>query len=294
MEGRSRRRVGRAARHAARPVRDARARPRAPPVHRVHERDHRPAEGRGARARRVPRQDRRGGRVPDRRAPGRDPLLVRRPRLDHGTVGDRRRDRARRDGVLFGHRPRPPGARPPLGHGRAPPHHAPRRLADADPRAHPPRRGAREAARPLEPSDLGLDGRAVEPRAVAMVLRGGRRPPLPDHQPVGRDRGRRVLPVAPPDLAARALHAPRTVARDGPRRRGCVGRAGPPGPGRRARLPAAVAGHDARHLGRPRTVPGHVLAPIPGGVGPRRLGQRGRGRVLVPPRALRRHDQPGG
>ena len=124
------------------PVRDRAPGSRAPAVHRVHERDDRQAEGRRPRPRRVPGQDRRGGRVPDRRAAGRPPVLVRRPRLDHGAVGDRRRHRARRDGVPVRRRARPPRARPALVDGRAAPHHAPRRLAHARARADPVRRGA--------------------------------------------------------------------------------------------------------------------------------------------------------
>ena len=49
------------------PRRDA-ARCRTPAVHRLHERHDRPAEGSGPRPRRVPREDRRGGRLPGRPA----------------------------------------------------------------------------------------------------------------------------------------------------------------------------------------------------------------------------------
>ena len=71
--------------------------------------------------------------------------------------------------------------------------------------------------------------------------------------------------------------------------------------GRRARLPQAVPRHDARLLARRRALPRHVLAPLPGDLDARRLGLRRRGRLLVPPRPLRRHaqrrrqaDRPGG
>ncbi len=67
-------------------------------VHRVHERDDGQAEGRRARPRRLPREDRGGGRLPGRPARGRGPALGDGPRLDHGALGDRRRARARLDG----------------------------------------------------------------------------------------------------------------------------------------------------------------------------------------------------
>ena len=61
--------------------------------------------------------------------------------------------------------------------------------------------------------------------------------------------------------------------------------------GRRARLPAAVPGHDARVLARSRAVHRDVLVAISGRVDARRLGLCGRGRLLVPARAFRRHAQ---
>ena len=61
--------------------------------------------------------------------------------------------------------------------------------------------------------------------------------------------------------------------------------------GRRARLPQAVPRDDARLLARPRALPRHVLAPLPGHLGARRLGLGRRGRLLVPARPLRRHAQ---
>ena len=61
--------------------------------------------------------------------------------------------------------------------------------------------------------------------------------------------------------------------------------------GRRARLPQAVPGHDARLLARPRALPRHVLAPAARRVGARRLGLGRRGRLLVPARPLGRHAQ---
>ena len=61
--------------------------------------------------------------------------------------------------------------------------------------------------------------------------------------------------------------------------------------GRRARLHAAVARHDARHLGRPRALPRHLLAALPRRLDARRLGLDRRRRRLVPARPLRRHPQ---
>ena len=63
------------------------------------------------------------------------------------------------------------------------------------------------------------------------------------------------------------------------------------GRGGRARLQEAVPGHDARVLARPRALPRHLLAALPGDLDARRLGFRRRGRLLVPARALGRHAQ---
>ena len=115
---------------------------------------------------------------------------------------------------------------------------------------------------------------------------------LPDHQLLGRDRDRRVLPLAhagDPDqgvLAGRACHGDGDGRR---RRRGAFPRR--LGRGGRARVQAAVSRHDARLLARPRALPRHVLAPLPRRLGARRLGLGGRGWLLVPARPLRRHAQ---
>ena len=63
------------------------------------------------------------------------------------------------------------------------------------------------------------------------------------------------------------------------------------GPGRRARLPEAVAGHDARDLARQQALPRDVLAALSRRLDARRLGVDRRGRLLVPARPLRRHAQ---
>ncbi len=95
-----------------------------------------------------------------------------------------------------------------------------------DPGADPARHGARSRARPVLPPHPGLDGGAVEPRSVAVVLPGGRLRTPADREPLGRHGGRRVLPVAAPDLCAEALHPPRPRPGDGRRHRGCGGRVG--------------------------------------------------------------------
>ena len=73
----------------------------------------------------------------------------------------------------------------------------------------------------------------------------------------------------------------------------CFGDAGKPvrGRGGRAGRHATVAGHDRRLLAGPRPVPRDVLVALAGRVGARRLGLRRRRRLLVHPRALRRHPQ---
>ena len=67
---------------------------------------------------------------------------------------------------------------------------------------------------------LASHRRAVEPGPVPVALSRGRRRPSADHQPVGRHRGRRVLPLAASDHAAEVRHAAGTGARHGRRRVG--------------------------------------------------------------------------
>ena len=90
-----------------------------------------------------------------------------------------------------------------------------------------------------------------------------------------------------PITSLKAVHLTRSGARDGGggvrRRR----RTGGAGRGGGARVHAAVAFDDARGLGRPRALPRHVLAPLARRVGARRLGERRRGRLLVPARTQR-------
>ena len=63
--------------------------------------------------------------------------------------------------------------------------------------------------------------------------------------------------------------------------------------GRRARVQASVAGHDAWDLGRPRALHRDLLVHVRGSLAARRLGARRRGGRLVPAGPLRRHDQRG-
>ena len=93
-----------------------------------------------------------------------------------------------------------------------------------------------------------------------------------------------ITPLKPCSLGGPALGMAVDVCGDD-------GKPVPRGRGGRARVHAAVAGHDARHLGRPRALPRDVLAPVARRVGARRLGEHRRGRLLVPARPLRRHDQ---
>jgi acetyl-CoA synthetase len=106
------------------------------------------------------------------------------------------------------------------------------------------------ADRPLVAADDRHHGRAVEPRAVPLAVRGGRRRTLPDHQLLRRDGGRCVLPVADardPDQGVLARRAALGMAMDVVDSDGQL-RAWR---GRRARLPQAVPRDDAWLLARP-------------------------------------------
>ncbi len=291
LERRARRPLGRSPGRTAGALRHRGARQRASAVHRLHQRDDGQAERRAARARRLPGEDRGGGRVPDRCAPRRRAALGDGPRLDHGPVGDRRRARAGFDRAAVRGSAEPPRPRPVVGDGGTPRRHHARRLAHAHPRADPQRHRTGSLARPLDAAHPGVDGRAVEPRAVPVADGGGRRRPVPDHQPVRRHRGGRVLPLAAADHGAEGVHAPRPGARDGRRRVGRGRDAGGARAGGGAGLQAAVARDDAGRLGGRRALPGRVLAAVPGRVGARRLGDGRRRRVLVPARAIRRHAE---
>ena len=117
--------------------------------------------------------------------------------------------------------------------------------------------------------------RAVEPRALPLALRAGGRLALPDHQLLGRDRGRRLLPLAHARDPDQGVLARRAGARDGDgrrRRRGPLARG--QRRGRRARLPQAVPGHDARVLARPGALPRDLLVAVSRACGRTATGPR--------------------
>ena len=85
----------------------------------------RPAEGRRPRPRRLPDQGRPGPRPPVRPRPRRHAVLVHRPRLDDGAVGDLRVAAARRPARALRGRAGLPGPGPAVVARRAPPGHPP-------------------------------------------------------------------------------------------------------------------------------------------------------------------------
>ena len=189
----------------------ARGRGRASLPARLHLRHDRPAEGRAARARRLPALDRPRGGVPGRHPRRRPRPLLDRHGLDHGPVDGGRRAARRRVRDLHGRRARLAG-RPALAAGRGGARDDARRLADADPRADPEGRARR---RPLFAALDHDDRRAVERRPVRLAERARRRRrPDPDRQHLGRHRGRRVLPLG------RACWIRRSPSRSASRRSG--------------------------------------------------------------------------
>ena len=160
-------------------------------------------KGVAARPRRVPREDRRGGRVPGGPAPRRGAPLGHGPRLDHGALGDRRGAGAR--------------ARPCLLTEGAPTHPGPDRLWATVERHGVTTLGVSPTLiRALIPAGRGTRcARTIcrrcgssprpasrgTPTPYRWLLRRGRRRPLPDHQPLRRHRGRSVLPLAVADHA---------------------------------------------------------------------------------------------
>ena len=142
-----------------------------------------------------------------------------------------------------------------------------------DPRADPARRPAADL------SSLRVvrhDGRAVEPGPVPLALRAGRRRPLPDHQLLGRHRGRRLLPLADArdaDQGVLASAARRsgwrwtssttTGSRSSARARSASSSAASPFPGMTRGL-----------LARPRALPRDVLAALSRASGRTATGRR--------------------
>ena len=235
-------------------------------------------EGIGPRPRRLRREDRRGGRLPVRRA-GRATASSGSP-TSAGSWAPGRSSAALANGATV------------CLYEGAPDWPEPDRLwaylerhrvtvlgisPDAHPRAHGPRRPTRSSATTCRALRvLGLDRRAVERGPVALVLRRGRRRPLPGHQHLGRHRGGRLLPVAPPGAGPHADDPRRPGARHGRRRVRRRGQARA-GAGRRAGVHQAVARHDPGAVAGARALPRDVLGPLARRVGARRLGvDRGR------------------
>src|SRR6266446_3200128 len=290
VDGGARSLVARPRRQGIGPVPRAPGRGRPTVPDHLHVGDDRAPEGGRAHSRRIPAEDRERLRLLSRRRRGRPPLLAHRPRLAHGPHADHGGALSRRHGRALRGRAGLPEARPPLGHRRAPPgdRHGP--LADRGAQPHAPRRRARPRARALLAAHPGLDGRALEPRALPVALRERRQGAPADHQLHGRDRDLGRDPRLLPHRADQAVllrgdhpgHGRGGLRRDGPTRAR---------PGRRARRYGAVAGHDAGLLEGPGALRGDVLVPLEGRLGARRLGADRRRRVLVPPGALRRHAQ---
>ena len=137
---------------------------------------------------------------------------------------------------------------------------------------------------------FGSTGEPWNPDPWLWLFEPRRRRDAADHEHLRRHRDRGGVPRLPALSAAQAVHARAAAARHGdgrlrPGRKAAARR------GRRARLHAAVARHDARHLGRPRALPRHLLAALPRRLDARRLGVDRRRRRLVPARALRRHAE---
>ncbi len=252
----------------------------------------RAAEGRRARPRRVPGEDRRGVRLPARRRHGRPLHVGHRHGLDHGAARGGRRGRARSDARDRRGRARLSRPRPPLGHGRAPPHHHPRRLADADPGAAPARRRAgrrattaRRCGSSARPASRGTPTRTGG--CTRSAARAGRRSSTSPAAPrSARASSRRCRSCRSRRArSARRRSAWRWTSSD------ADGEHLPPGSvGElvcRKPWPSMTRGR----LGRPGALPADVLVAVAGRLGARRLGLGRRRRLLVPARPLRRHAQ---
>ena len=149
--------------------------------------------------------------------------------------------------------------------------------AHHDQDVHEVGRGPAGVARPLEPAAPRVGGRAHQPRGLDLVPHPHRRRPLSGrgHLVANRDRGHH-------DQPAPGCHRHQAGGRHDPvprRLRRCRGQRRQPGGQRRGRLPRpdrAVARHVARHLGRPRALPGDLLVPLSRPLLCRRRRQEGR------------------
>ena len=147
-------------------------------------------------------------------------------------------------------------------------------------------------ARPVEPAHPRLGRRADQPRGVDVVPHLHRRRAVPDRRHVVADRDRRDhdQPAARRhdhqaglgDVPAARASAPRSIDDNAEHVDG------------RRRLPdpdPAVAVDAARHLGRPRALPGDVLEPVPRPLLRRRRRQARRRRLPLAARPRRRRDE---
>ena len=251
------------------------------------------AQGHHAHDRRLPHAGRVHAQVRVRPAPRHRRLLVhRRRRLGHRPLVHRLRP-AREPGHerdLRGHA-RPPGQGPLLVDRREVRRHDPLHRAHRDPHVHEVGRRVPREPRPLVAAAARLRRRAHQPRGVGLVLAAHRRRAVPGRRHVVADRDRR--------------HHDQPAARARPRSSRAARRSRCPGigadivdddgeagrhPGRR--LPhahPAVAVDAARHLGRPRALPRHVLVALRRPVLRRRRRQARRRRLLLAARPRRRH-----
>ena len=253
----------------------------------------RPAEGRRPRPRRLPDQ---GGPGPGpllRPAARRHAVLVHRHGLDDGSLGGRRRAAARRHAGHLRGRARLSRAGSAVGAGGAAPGHPPGGQPHRGPRADGARQRAgrapttsRRCGCSARPASRGTPtrGGGSSARSAARGCRSSTTPAAP-RSAAGSWAARPSRPIAPcsfagpcPGMAADVVDAD---GQPGARR------------GRRAGHPPAVAGHDARLLARPRPLPRGVLGRLPGVWVHGDWARDRRGRLLVHPRPLRRHDQGG-
>ena len=153
-----------------------------------------------------------------------------------------------------------PGERSALADHREVQGHDPLHGADGDPHVHEVGIRVSRIARPVVVAVARQRGRAHQPRSVGVVLASHRRRALPRRRHVVADRDRRHHDQPAPrchhaEARQRDVPAPRHRRRHRRRRR----RIGEDPRWRLSRAHAPVAGDAARHLGRPRALPRHVL-----------------------------------
>ena len=165
-----------------------------------------------------------------------------------------------------------------------------RLLADARARADPARRAG---SGPLVAAHVRHDRRAVEPRAVPLAVRTGRRRRASRSSTAPAARRSAPVFLSPVDREPdQGVLARRARARDGDGRRR-LGRAVARRHrrGRRARLPQAVPRDDARVLATTRSGTSTRTGGASPASGRTATGPRSTGRLLVPARPLRRHAE---